>query len=502
MFYEVSDMGEALEFEFLPPGPQLMESMRAVGYSLKTAIADVIDNSITAKATAIDIRFTAEPGNTFVSISDNGTGMDADGVRHAMKLAGRNSTSARNTGDLGRFGLGLKTASLSQCRILTLISKQNESLVGVQWNLDHLAESGQWQLYVLSDDDLLALPHTRYLDDKTSGTVVLWEEIDISDPDHARFTEDFTAKMADAKEHLALIYHRFLEGEDGQKISISLNLERIEPADPFLRHNTATQLGHKELIRVDGGEITFRPYTLPFINKMSVKERAQAQLNGPLRDNQGFYIYRAKRLVIWGTWFRLISRSELGKLARVQVDIPNTLDHLWALDIKKSAASPPPAIRQALRQVIDRIIQPSERAFRHKGVIDDSRQSVTRTWLGLSSREGFYYQINRDHPLLENLAEQLDVEQKLALDTALKAIESSFPVTDAYVKLTGDQPQKPPETTDTALKGLATEYWRQWFAGGGSAQDFINGFKAAEQFSRCRDIRALLTEVTETGVIQ
>jgi hypothetical protein len=479
-----------------------MESMRAVGYSLKTAIADVIDNSITAEATAIDIRFSAEPGNTYVSISDNGTGMDADGVRHAMKLAGRNSKSIRKAGDLGRFGLGLKTASLSQCRVLTLISKQNGALVGVQWNLDRLAESGQWQLCILSDKDLLELPHTRYLDDSVSGTVVLWEEIDISDPDHARFTEDFTAKMAAAKEHLSLVFHRFLEGEDGQKISISFNLDRIEPADPFLSHNRATQPGHRELIRVEGGEITFRPYTLPFINKMSAKERSQAQLNGPLRDNQGFYIYRAKRLVIWGTWFRLIPRGELGKLARVQVDIPNTLDHLWALDIKKSAASPPPAIRQALRQVIDRIIQPSERAFRHKGVADDSRGGVMRTWLGLSSREGFYYQINREHPLLENLADQLNDEQLPALDAALKAIESSFPVTDAYVKLSGDQPQKSPAMTETALRDLATEYWRQWSAVGGSAKDFINGFKAAEQFSRCRDTHALLTEVTEAGVMQ
>ncbi|MET3919968.1 ATP-binding protein [Arthrobacter sp. UYEF20] len=489
-----------MEFEVVPPGPQLMESMRAVGYSLKTAIADVIDNSITAKATAIDIRFSAEPGNTFVSISDNGTGMDAAGVRHAMKLAGHDARSTRNAGDLGRFGLGLKTASLSQCRVLTLISKRNGTLAGVQWNLDRLAESGQWQLYILSQDDLSKLTHTRYLEDKASGTVVLWEEIDLSDPDHARFTEDFTAKMAAAREHLSLIYHRFLEGEDGYKLSISLNLEDIEPADPFLTHNRATQRGHKEIIRVEGGEITFRPYTLPFINKMSVKDRSQAQANGPLRDNQGFYIYRAKRLVIWGTWFRLVPRGELGKLARVQVDIPNTLDHLWALDIKKSAASPPPAIRQALRQVIDRIIQPSERAFRHKGVIDDSKGSMTRSWLGLSSRDGFYYQINRDHPLVENLADQLNAEQLLALDTALKAIESSFPVTDAYVKLSGDQPQKSPDTTETALKDLAAEYWRQWSAGGGSAADFINGFKAAEQFSRCRDINALLTEVTEPGV--
>lgn len=477
-----------------------MESMRAVGYSLETAIADVVDNSITAEATSIDIRFSAEAGNTYVSISDNGYGMDAAGVRHAMRLAGRNAQSSREAHDLGRFGLGLKTASLSQCRVLTLISKQNGTLVGVQWNLDRLVETGEWQLVVLSDTDLRHLPHTRYLDDKASGTVVLWEKIDVTDPDQAGFTEDFTAKMAAAKRHLALVFHRFLEGEDGQKISIKLNLDEIEPADPFLTRNRATQPSHRERIRVEGGEITFRPYTLPFINKMSAKERSQAQLNGPLRDNQGFYIYRAKRLVIWGTWFRLVPRGELGKLARVQVDIPNTLDHLWALDIKKSAASPPPAIRRALRQVIDRIIQPSERAFRHKGVTDDARSGVMRTWLGLSSREGFYYQINREHPLLENLIDQLDSGQLRALDTALRAIESSFPVTDAYVKLSGDLPQKPPETTEATLRDLAIEYWRQWSASGGSAEDFINGFKAAEQFSRCRDTHALLTEVTELGV--
>lgn len=489
-----------MEFEVVPPGPHLMESIRAVGYSLKTAIADVVDNSITAEATTIDISFSAEAGSTYVSISDNGFGMDADGVRHAMTLAGRNSAHARAAGDLGRFGLGLKTASLSQCRVLTLISKRNGDVVGVQWNLDHLAETGEWQLLVLSANDLLRLPHSRYLDDKMSGTVVLWEEIDVSDPDHAGFTEDFTARMAAAKEHLALVFHRFLEGEDGKKISIKLNLDNIEPADPFLSRNRATQLGHRERIAVEGGEITFRPYTLPFINKMSANERSQAHLNGPMRDNQGFYIYRAKRLVIWGTWFRLVPRGELGKLARVQVDIPNTLDHLWALDIKKSAASPPPAIRRALRQVIDRIIQPSERAFRHKGVTDDSERGVTRTWLGVSSREGFYYQINREHPLLENFVDQLNAEQLIAFNTVLKAIESSFPVMDAYVRLSGDQSQKTSKTSDSALKDLAVEYWRQWSAGGGSAEDFISGFKAAEQFSRCRDTHALLTEVTGLGV--
>lgn len=486
-----------MEFEVVPPGPQLMESMRAVGYSLDTAIADIIDNSITAEATLVDIRFSAELENTYVSINDDGVGMDAAGVRHAMKLAGQDARNNRSAQDLGRFGLGLKTASLSQCRKLTLCSKKNGELVGVQWDLDRLAQTGQWQLRVLSGRELAESPHTKCLQEQESGTLVLWENIDVSDPDHEKFAEDFTGRMVAAKKHLALVYHRFLEGEGGRKLILRLNLDAIGPANPFLRDNRATQWGHTEMIRVAGEQITIRPCTLPYINKMSAKERDQAQLTGSLRDSQGFYIYRAKRLVIWGTWFRLVPRGEFGKLARVQVDLPNTLDHLWALDIKKSAASPPPAIRQALRQVVDRILQPSERAFRHKGIVDDPKRSLTRTWLGLSSREGFHYEINRKHPLLENLAEQLDSGQLRALDAALKAIESSFPVTDAYLKLTGDQPHRTPPATDRALKELASEYWRQWSTGGGSAQDFVNGFKAAEQFAQCRDAHALLTEVTE-----
>lgn len=492
-------MGDLLKFEVMTPGPQLMESMRAVGYSLETAIADVIDNSITAQATEVDIRFSAEPEGTFLSISDDGYGMDAEGVRHAMRLAARSPGAARTSGDLGRFGLGLKTASLSQCRILTLISKRDDTTVGVQWNLDHLAATGQWQLRILSDDELQASPHAVHLRDKPSGTVVLWQNIDLSDPNHEQFVRDFTARMVSAREHLALVYHRFLAGEDGQRVSMRVNLEPVRPVDPFLRNNRATQRGQRETIRVAGQEITLQPYTLPYMTKMSAAERDQIQSTGLLRDNQGFYIYRARRLVIWGTWFRLVPRGELGKLARVQVDIPNTLDHLWALDIKKSAASPPPAVRQALRQVVNQILQPSERAFRHKGVAEDNPANITRTWTGSSSREGFYYEINRDHPVLANLVEQLDTPQLGALEVALRTIETSFPVADAYLKLTGDQAQKSPDTTDAALQDLAAGYWRQWSARGGSAVDFINALAAAEQFSSCRDARALLTRATETG---
>ena len=138
----------------VPPEPQLMESMRAVGYTLQTAIADIVDNSISAKARNVDIYFnSARPDH--LAIIDDGDGMTSDEVKRAMQLAGRSSTVPRSHTDLGRFGLGLKTASLSQCRALTVISRKHGKSSGYTWSLDHLAKVGRWALIELSDDCLL-----------------------------------------------------------------------------------------------------------------------------------------------------------------------------------------------------------------------------------------------------------------------------------------------------------------------------------------------------------
>ena len=161
----------------IAPDPQLMESMRAVGYTLETAVADVIDNSITARASFVDVVFAGSP-SPWIAILDDGVGMGKPELQQAMRLAGTNSRSERAMHDLGRFGLGLKTASLSQCRTLTVLSKQGGVIHGVRWSIDHLRSTGRWALLVLDDAEIEESPLADRLARLDTGTVVVWQDLD------------------------------------------------------------------------------------------------------------------------------------------------------------------------------------------------------------------------------------------------------------------------------------------------------------------------------------
>ena len=138
-----------------PFAPVLMESTRAIGYSLEAAIADIIDNSVAAKAGKVQLSFFPV-GDAYVSILDNGTGMDDAQMNIAMQYGSKSPTETRDSSDLGRYGLGLKTASLSQCRVLTVISKQGDQVIGRRWDLDYVIKTGAWSLLIL-----LFAPHTE-----------------------------------------------------------------------------------------------------------------------------------------------------------------------------------------------------------------------------------------------------------------------------------------------------------------------------------------------------
>lgn len=167
-----------MRYKDLPPfAPILMESTRAIGYSIESAIADVIDNSIAAKASKIDIDFFPLDG-AYISILDNGKGMDENELVKAMQYGSRNPLDKRSSLDLGRYGLGMKTASLSQCRVLTVISKQNDIVVGAQWNLNHVNEAQSWSLIILDEQEIKSKNNWEKLADYRHGTLVIWEETD------------------------------------------------------------------------------------------------------------------------------------------------------------------------------------------------------------------------------------------------------------------------------------------------------------------------------------
>ena len=134
--------------EFPPYAPTLIESTRAIGYSLNAAIADIIDNSIAACSKTIDI-FFFPVGDAYIAILDDGVGMDSNDIDIAMQYGSKDPLDIRDKRDLGRFGLGLKTASLSQCRVLTVISKKGNSIEARRWDIDYVSQTGQWSLIAL-----------------------------------------------------------------------------------------------------------------------------------------------------------------------------------------------------------------------------------------------------------------------------------------------------------------------------------------------------------------
>ncbi len=479
--------------EDMVPDPQLMESMRAVGYSLETAIADIIDNSITAGANWVDVRFTTIP-EPRIAIVDNGSGMDHPTLSLAMKLAGRPPSLVRQPYDLGRFGLGLKTASLSQARSLTVATRQGQALQAVRWDLDHLATTSKWSLQVLDDTEVRSLPWIECLDPHESGTLVLWEKLDQLHSAPELVESELDELMNRVRDHLGLVFHRFTESTMPpltKPLTLHINNAPVPQIDPFLTHHRGTREGPQEHINVGDAKVTVRPYTLPYISKLSARDRQVALIAGPMRDSQGFYIYRAGRLVLWGTWFRIIPRDELGKLARVQVDMPNTLDHLWALDIKKSSASPPREVRRRLAQIADRIVGPSRRVHKYRGRRIDT-DKVERVWELIEDRDTFRYEINRDHPLVVGLSELLDYAAQAVLIQLLRVIESTFPVEDAYNRLGSDNSHTPLTVESAELVELAKAFYR---SREGSVEELAQYLALIEPFNNLKDVESYLRGV-------
>jgi len=424
----------------LPPhAPTLIESTRAIGYTLEAAIADIIDNCITAFASCVDI-FFYPVGDSYIAILDDGCGMNSDELDNAMRYGSQNPNDKRAENDLGRFGLGLKTASLSQCRTLTVVTKQDENFEARRWDIDHVIEKEDWSLLVLdSEDELSAVPRIDKLRNYESGTLVVWENFDRLKVGEINFSRSMTRKMDDVRAHLSLVFHRYITGEHGLKrISISMNNTPIVPADPFLIKRN-TKIMSDEILNIEGSNVIVNSYILPHLSNLSGSEISSLGGKEGLRKQQGFYVYRNKRLLIWGTWFRMIPQAELSKLARVQVDIPNDLDALWTLDIKKSTAVPPEEVRNNLGSIIERLAKRSEYTSVYRGKKETS-DLIVHVWQRFKGRGGgSFYSINRDHPVVEMLFEATP-NAKRTIESLLKLVESNLPLSSLYLDLNSDKP--------------------------------------------------------------
>jgi hypothetical protein len=427
----------------------LLESLRSIGYTLDTALADIIDNSITAEAERISICFLWNKGNPWIAICDDGLGMSSEELNDAMRFGSRGPRSKRDSNDLGRFGLGMKTASISQCRRLTVVSKQNNSIAASEWNLGAMIQSGamEWSQRALSLDtlppaEILAVLVAQQLKNPSSGTVVLWQNLDISlgDPEEANGEKRFSANMDSARKHLELVFHRFLSPAVGKKkVIVDFNGAVLEAFDPFGSSVPARQELPSETIRVQGEEILVQPYVLPHLIKAaSVSEYQKLAGDDGYLHNQGFYIYRNQRLIIKATWFRLIPKDELNKLIRIRVDIPNTLDDIWRIDVKKSQANPPESVRLQLKRIITRISGAGRMVFTNRAAKLGNRK-VTPVWRREVIDGKIHYRVNEGHPLVKTLLNDLPEAQGDTLRACFELLNSTFPYDMYYADAANDK---------------------------------------------------------------
>lgn len=467
-----------------PPRPSaIMNSLRAIGYSFDTAIADIVDNSIAARATRTDVSFDVNP--SWVAIVDDGCGMTRDQLIGAMQHGGAGPDDPRSAHDLGRYGLGLKTASLSQCRRLTVVSLKDGVVSAARWDLSEVERRNDWILLLPSETEVQKLPGYAHLLEHDHGTLVLWEDFDRATAGEIDKGQALQKLVLGCGRHLGLVFHRYLApsaGEFEKRLIITVNRRPVDIKDPFLRNNPYTELAGEEIKTLHGHKIGIKAYILPHINHISPDELERAGGKDRLRETQGFYIYRNRRLIIGGTWFRLLGRDELTRLARIQIDIPNALDHLWGLDVKKSTAHPPEEVRRILRQIIGVVAQKSVNIFqeRRRKKINDP---ITHLWDHSRVRDAIRYDINRDHPLIRAFSDALSSKQRSMLDRVLDAIQFSLPIRQIYVDQASNESI---EQGDPEMEARLSDLLGDMLDGCGSdaeRKQIIQGLRYLEPFS-------------------
>jgi hypothetical protein len=343
-----------------------------MGYDFAQAVADLIDNSIEAQAHTVWINAEFEAEDSWISVADDGQGMTPDMLREALRYGAEREYDVE---DLGKFGLGLKVASLSQCQRLTVASRVGTGrarITAYTWDFDHIEKTNRWEILPVSIESLPKAIQGRL--QETRGTIVFWQRLDrilgCKHPYGEVAKKRFAQMSRELEIHLGMVFHRFLAGEvRGRELRIILNDENeVRPWDPFCRGERATIRLKPSRILVQGGdlsgEVYLQPYILPVEDSFSSQE-AFKDASGPAKWNQqqGFYIYRANRMIQGGGWCHFRSPDEHTKLARIALDFSRDLDEAFKLNVPKMRVILPPQIREEVDEIIGPVVKLARKVY-------------------------------------------------------------------------------------------------------------------------------------------
>jgi hypothetical protein len=435
--------------ESVPGARRLISSLRDLGYDFVQAVADVVDNSIAAGATKVAITLTFSGPDSWVRIADNGKGMSGPELTEAMRYGTERSYDSL---DLGKFGLGLKTASLSQCRKLTVSSRcnPNERWVEVRrWDLDHVLKTNRWEMVNVTAAERDERVSESLL--QGIGTVVLWEGLErilkYRVSWGAKANQGFLVLAERLDEHLAMVFHRFLSGQAKRrkKLSITINGSVVAPWDPFARDEAKTEVLQEQEFEVaatdKNGIVSFQPFVLPN-RQMFSSEVAFQRYAGPAKWNyqQGFYIYRADRMIQSGGWSRMRAPDEHTKLARIAINFYSDLDTAFAINVAKMSVTLPSDLKDQMAAVVESVVKRAKSVYNKESEPSSPPVSAsTGAQKSSSANHGPTAQV-----AAVRMSEHVEYPTRAYLEQAAKATGE----TQALVKIAAELKKFAPEVAD------------------------------------------------------
>lgn len=401
-----------------PSAASMIENLRSFGYSPEEAIADIVDNSISANASNIYIDIKWHGTDSYIAIRDNGEGMTEEELIQAMRPGSKNPNLERANNDLGRFGMGLKSASFSLGKELTVYSRKNKSESIRRWSLDHVAQLNKWKILKCKKEGSLNFKTV----DSDSGTTVVIEELDrlmglngsqtiITDEDFYRIAERISF-------HLSLVFHKYI---NDNSLVLSFNDRILKSFDPHFGSDD------EPLFKSDNGSIEICSFIVPREDELPIPIQRLIKRTTGFTQMQGIYIYRGDRLISYGGWLNLGRRQQMKinddyALGRVVVKLKNSEDKNWRIDIKKSTAHPP------LNELpnLNRAAEAARKASTQNINKLNSKKRTKENFEGLWSKNEKGLRIDRGNSLYRQLASDDDIGEKFM--AYIKNLENKLPL--------------------------------------------------------------------------
>ncbi len=380
-----------------PDASRLIYGLRDTGYNFPMAVADIIDNSIAANAKniSVDIELKSD-GRKFVYFADDGDGMNYEMLKDAMRYGAK---ERENLASLGKFGLGLKTASSSICLKFSLISRQgaDQPLNKLSWDLEYVKENDRWEML---NEEVTREEAVRFERDcGNKGTLLIWSKCDrllkrdySSEPGGTSEKSAITRISKTLTNHLALVYYRFLDPQDtrAENISIYINGQSIEGWNPFYPEKSEQVLEESqqtilcELQTGEEQEATIKAWILPHKDDCSNEEREKAKISN---KGQGFYVFRENRLIHKGDWLGIPNWGSLEphmSLLRIEFDFNHLLDEAFMVDVKKSRILLDPELEEYVQKLLQPVRREADQRYRNKKRTTASKVGVDHSSANIS----------------------------------------------------------------------------------------------------------------------